>query len=482
MKVAAYIRVSTEEQAQEGYSISAQKNRLEAYAISQGWEIVGFYVDEGISAKDMNRPELNRLIKGVKEKAFDCVLVYRLDRLTRSVLDLYELLNIFEKYEVKFKSATEIYDTTTATGRLFITLVAALAQWERENLGERVRMGMQEKAKEGKFVISIPPFGYDKDGDYLKLNESEAVIVKEIFRLYLSGKYGMKKIAAILNERNLKTKAGKPFNDNSIKYILTNPIYIGTIRYNYRVNNEQYFEVENAAPAIITKEEFDRVQAIVNKRKTHHPRRATSPFIFSGVLTCARCGNKMIGKWSISKRGDETHKIYSYICRGKAIGLCDNHSIVQSYIEDRFLKTISQWDINQEAEKTIKKHEKQSDNKEKIESIKKELKQVENRRSKWQYAWVNEMISDEDFKNRMNEENEKEKMLLKELEALSEEKQNISININISQLLADMHKNWKKMSVEEKKQFVQLAVKEIIVNRTSTKRDPSSIEIQVKFH
>jgi site-specific DNA recombinase len=169
MKVAAYIRVSTEEQVKEGYSISAQKHRLEAYAISQGWEVVQFYVDEGISAKDLNRPELQRMIKNLEEGVFDCVLVYRLDRLTRSVLDLYKLLNIFEKHNIKFKSATEVYDTTTAMGRMFITIVAALAQWERENLGERVRMGMQEKARGGKWVINVPPFGYERVEDGLEI-------------------------------------------------------------------------------------------------------------------------------------------------------------------------------------------------------------------------------------------------------------------------------------------------------------------------
>jgi site-specific DNA recombinase len=224
VKVAAYIRVSTDEQAQEGYSIPAQRNRLEAYAISQGWEIVQWYVDEGESAKDLNRTNLKRLLKALEQGIFECVLVYRLDRLTRSVLDLYKLLNTFEKHNVKFKSATEVYDTTTAIGRLFITLVAALAQWERENLGERVRMGMQQKAKEGKWTVSTPPLGYGSIDSVLTINHQEGSIIKEIYNLYLSG-MGMWKIAKNLNERRIYGRSGKPWVQTTIRYILTNPIY-----------------------------------------------------------------------------------------------------------------------------------------------------------------------------------------------------------------------------------------------------------------
>ncbi|MGF9826753.1 recombinase family protein, partial [Brevibacillus agri] len=132
MRTAVYMRVSTEDQAREGFSIPAQREKLLAYVHSQGWEVAAIYADEGISAKDTNRPALKRLLRDIREGNIDVVLVYRLDRLTRSVLDLYRLLQEFEKYDVRFKSCTEVYDTTTAIGRLFITLVAALAQWERE--------------------------------------------------------------------------------------------------------------------------------------------------------------------------------------------------------------------------------------------------------------------------------------------------------------------------------------------------------------
>src|SRR5690606_13381288 len=161
MRCAIYRRVSTDLQAEEGFSLEAQKNRLLAYAESQGWTVIEDYCDEGYSAKSLDRPEMQRLISDIKKKKFDVVLVYRLDRLVRSVLELHELLQLMERYDVRFKSATEIFDTTSATGRLFITLIATLAQWERETIAERVHLGMAKKAEQGERNGAPAPYGYD---------------------------------------------------------------------------------------------------------------------------------------------------------------------------------------------------------------------------------------------------------------------------------------------------------------------------------
>jgi site-specific DNA recombinase len=481
MKVAAYIRVSTEEQAQEGYSIPAQRNRLEAYAISQGWEIIRWYVDEGESAKDLNRTELKRMLKALEENMFDCVLVYRLDRLTRSVLDLYQLLEKFEKHDVKFKSATEVYDTTTAIGRLFITLVAALAQWERENLGERVRMGMQQKAKEGKWTVSTPPLGYDSHDSILTVNLSEAAIVKEIFSLYLSGN-GMWKIAANLNDRGMKTKKGSHWHQNTISYILNNPIYIGKTRYNYRVNKSQYFEVEGIVPAIIPEEDYLLVKQMIHNRSQTHPRQATSQFIFSKVLKCSRCNATLIGKPSTSKRGDKVYRSLNYYCPNRPRNLCNLPLISQNYLEQKFIQEIEKWEMYNETQEYFQNEVAATieDNSETILQLEKELKEIEKRRQKWQYAWVNEMISDSDFQKRINEENEKEKLIQQEL------KQQTIVEIpqqmNNLELLSDLRLNWGKMNTEIKKQFVLIAVNSIVVDKISKERSPDSIEIKVSVN
>ncbi|WP_445505781.1 recombinase family protein [Niallia sp. 03091] len=478
MKCVIYIRVSTEEQAQEGYSIKAQLSRLEAYAISQGWTIVKTYIDDGQSAKDMNRTDLKKMLNDLEKNEYECVLVYRLDRLTRSVLDLYTMLDIFEKHNVKFKSATEVYDTTTAMGRLFITLVAALAQWERENTGERVRMGMTQKAKEGKWVINVAPYGFDIDGDFLKINELEAAVVKEIFNLYLTGKYGVGKIAKMLNQKGYLTKAGANWQDGPVRYILTNKIYIGTMRYNYRVNKEQYFEIENAVLPLIEKEKFYEVQSILNNRSTLHPRKATSPYIFTSVLRCSRCGGAMAGRQATSKRNGKKYISYSYYCHNQKFGTCDLPHIAQNYLEIQFLNKIKEWNMSYELGNDIVNNaESKPDVTKRIKVINNELKALESRRSKWQYAWVNNMLSDNDLRKRTEEEDTKEKTLLRELDKLNQNEQIDSKREMLAEALLDLQKNWNKLDVYEKKKFVLLVVKELSVNKAFKKMVPESVEI-----
>src|SRR5437763_2426719 len=477
MKVAAYIRVSTQMQVEDGYSLSAQRERLKAFAYSQGWEIVKFYVDEGLSAKDMDRPDLQRMLKGVREGIFDIVLVYKLDRLTRSVIDLDKLLTEFSKHDVMFKSSTEVYDTTTATGRLFIRLVASMAQWERENLGERVRFGMQEKAREGKWTVSTPPLGYDSKESELIINPSEAAVVKEIFSLYLSG-MGMHKIARNLNERGLYTKKGKAWAQSTIQYILTNPIYHGTTRYNYRLNKENYFEVEGVVPSIISDEEYQLTQQMIQKRRTVHPRQATSKYLFSKVLKCARCGKTLVGKSSNTKRGEKVYYSYNYYCPNRSRSLCDLPLINQTLFEQKFIGMISQWDAYQEANDILQNEVAASveDHTESIQTLEKELKDIENRRSKWQYAWVQTMINDNDFQKRMNEENEKEKMILKELTELKSV--TASPMESNPEIWSDLKENWHYMSDEVKKQFVLIAVQSMTVDKINKDKTPDSIEIK----
>jgi site-specific DNA recombinase len=477
MKIAAYIRVSTIEQAEEGYSIPAQRSRLEAYAHSQGWEIVKWYVDDGESAKDLNRTDLTRMLKDIEMGIFDCVLVYRLDRLTRSVMDLYTLLHKFDEYNVKFKSATEVFDTTTAMGRLFITIVSALASWERENLGERVSMGMQQKAKEGKWTVSTPPLGYDSKDSVLIINPSEAAIVKEVFSLYLSG-MGMHKIARNLNERGLYTKKGKPWAQSTIQYILTNPIYHGTTRYNYRLNTENYFEVDGVVPVIISDEEYQLTQQMIQNRRTAHPRQATSKFLFSKVLKCARCGKTLVGKSSSTKRGEKVYYSYNYYCPNRSRSLCDLPLINQTLFEQKFINMIAQWDAYHDANEILQSEVAATveDHTEAIQTLEKELKEIETRRSRWQYAWVQTMINDKDFQKRMNEENEKEKMILKELTEL----RSVSTSPMESnpEIWSDLKENWHYMSDEVKKQFVLIAVQSMTVDKINKDKTPDSIEIK----
>ena len=160
MTTAIYCRVSTEEQAREGFSINAQKEALTKYALANDWIITDYYVDDGISGKNLDeRPEVTRLIKDVKSGKIKNVLVYKLDRLTRSIRDLIYLIELFKKYQCSFNSKTEKIDTSNAVGKMFVEIIGVFAEFERENLAERVTFGYEQKTREGNYTNTHGVFG-----------------------------------------------------------------------------------------------------------------------------------------------------------------------------------------------------------------------------------------------------------------------------------------------------------------------------------
>ncbi|MEN3134527.1 recombinase family protein [Bacillus albus] len=471
MRCAIYARVSTEEQATEGYSISAQKKRLTSFCEAQDWDIIGYYVDEGLSAKNTKRPELQRMIEHIEKGIIDCVLVYKLDRLTRSVLDLYTLLEIFEKHNCKFKSATEVYDTTSALGRLFITMSAALAQWERENIGERIRVGQQEKVKQGKYTSARKPYGYSanhKKGT-LQIIEEEAKVVREIFNDYLKGHSAMR-IARHLN--TIGTPGRDYWNEKAVMYILENPLYIGTLR--WRKETEHYFEVEDSVPHIIEQEIFNQAQLLRESRKNTHPRSKYGSYIFSGIIKCPCCGKSLVGNYVVSKSKDGAKTKYKYyFCRGRKLGVCNMGNMSERKLEQIIIPQILSFYVDPTDD--IVQTEDQS--KEDIAKIKTALKLIEKRRKKWQYAWANDLLKDEEFSKLMREENEKENNLKSELNKL---KPNENIRLNndeLKKIIQNIKLNWNTLNAEEKKMFMQIILKQVVVDRTGT---PYSYKLNIR--
>ncbi|SET00369.1 site-specific DNA recombinase [Salinibacillus kushneri] len=461
MKTGIYIRVSTEEQASEGYSISAQRERLQAYCIAQNWDVVGFYVDEGISAKDTNRPELKRMLKDIETREIECVLVYRLDRLTRSVLDLYKLLDTFEKYDCKFKSATEVYDTTTAMGRLFITLVAALAQWERENMAERISMGLQEKARQGKYTHNQRPFGYNLKDGILTIREDETETLRLIFDLYLNGK-GANAICKYLNARNIRTRDGNTWNDKPLIQILKNPLYKGTATWLRGTENE--IKIEDAHPAIIDKATFEKVQQTIERRRTLSPVNVSSDYIFSGKIKCLKCGYPMVGyRVYVNNARGEKVDYKNYRCLHKKSGQCTgSKSISEKNLNKAFMEFMNHAVFSQEADQISNQNIKLKDRAAEIKQAEKDLKEVEKRKKKWQYAWANNLgMSDSDFEKRMREENQIEEEAREVLQNLQVEEETAMDNQELKRILKNFNTNWKELDEQKKKNLVQLVVKKI---------------------
>ena len=457
MKASIYIRVSTAEQAAEGFSLAAQQQRCTDFIKSQGWELGEVYKDDGYSAKDLNRPSMQRLIQDVKSKKFDVLVVYRLDRLVRSVLDLHQLLNIFDEHNIMFKSVTEVFDTTTAMGRLFISIVGAMAQWERENLSERVKMGLERKFLEGK-RIGGPAFGYriDEDGKMV-IDQEKAQIVRWIFNS--AKKMGINKIAKILNKQGVDSPKGGNWTGSKVAYLLRNPTYTGKIR--YLVNRNGYGEketIDSNHPALISEEEYNEVQEILKKRHGGRKKAHTSDYPFSTILFCTRCGSPYSGARQENKSG----VTYYYRCNGTARGICQASTVLEERLVDELLNKINL--IIEESEVTLESEKEETDNEFRLKQIEAELQRIKKRRRKWQEAFANDAISLEELKERMNEEKKKEEALMEELEAFNTPSNETDVSKDeIIDALKNLKEIWYHLSRKEQKEILNMIFSRIYI-------------------
>lgn len=472
MKTAIYIRVSTDEQAKHGYSIAAQLEKLEAFCVSQGWEVTSVYIDDGQSAKNLDRPKFIEMINEVQDGQFDVLLVYKLDRLTRSVLDLYKILKVLDDHNCSFKSATEVYDTTNAMGRLFITLVAAIAQWERENLAERVRFGMEKKTKLGLWKGGKSPYGYTILDKRLILNEDEADVVKEIFTL--SKTKGFYTIAKLLTNKSYPTRSGNDWHVDSVRDIANNPVYAGYLtfsenpkEYKKPPREKKLFEGEH--PRIIERDTFWELQDILDKRRVFGGKRETSNYYFSSILKCARCGHSMSGH-----KGNNNVKTYR--CSGKKAGKsCTSHIIK----EDNLVKTIfSQFDNLVEDIYGGNKSEDISQND--INKLEDELKQIEKLISKQKKMYEKDIIEIDELILKTEQYRTREKECVKQLKTIKHN--SIQNTEEITFITDNIEALWNHANDHEKKQLMTTLFNQIVIDtKDEYKRKNGHREIIITY-
>lgn len=286
-KVALYVRVSTTVQLEDGYSIEEQKAKLESYCDIKDWHIYKVYTDGGFSGSTTERPALEQLIKDAQSKLFDTVLVYKLDRLSRSQKDtLYLIEDIFLKNNIEFVSLLENFDTSTPFGRAVIGLLSVFAQLEREQIKERMQLGKLGRAKSGKSMMwAKTSYGYDynKDTGTMTVNEYEALAVKKIYASYLAG-MSITKLRDKINEEYPKQPA---WSYRTIRGILANPVYCGLNQY-----KGQTFQ--GTHKAIISLDDFEQTQRELAKRQQtakelSNPRPFQAKYMLSGLAQCGYC-------------------------------------------------------------------------------------------------------------------------------------------------------------------------------------------------
>ncbi|WWU64750.1 recombinase family protein [Clostridium baratii] len=498
-KVAIYARVSTVEQAEEGYSIDEQDRLLREYCEKQEWEIYRTYSERGISGKDIkHRPELKQMLKDSEENKFDMVLVWKINRLSRKLADILKMVEIFEKNNVTFKSYSEPFETNTPAGKMQFQMMALIGEFERGTIAQNVKMGMLARAREGKWCGNRV-LGYDivpvegslnkkRKETKLVINEKEAESIRLIFNEYSNGK-GYKAITSKLNRLGYKTKKGNNFSVGSIRDILTNPVYIGKVRYNVRQDwsekrrkniNPNPIIVDGIHEPIISIEIWDKAQKIMESKKGKPKRIYDGEYPLTGILKCPVCGAGMVIMRTTNKLVDGTKKRIAYYACGnwknKGTAVCNSNAIrvdkANEYVFGKISELLSNEKMIKAIVNNINKTRRNNiePSKERLEKIDKEIQKLKNKKHKLLEAYEDDILSKKEFQDRKQE-------LDNIIDGLEEERQPLLVNVTDEvneevpyKLVKEILQNFSKVlsnckTREKQKMLLHMIISEITVDK-----------------
>ena len=485
METGIYVRVSTEEQVKEGFSIRAQEQKLKDYARIKDWQIHDVYIDEGISGKNIEaRPEVNRLIEDVQSGKVKNVLVFKIDRLTRSVADLIHLIDVFDENNCSFNSLMESIDTQTASGRMFLKIIGIFAEFERENIAERIILGRERKIKEGYTLCShTASYGYDRPiGQKIQtIIESEAQIVREIFDNYTNKGVNITEIARRLNRRGVPTKMGSKWNTQGIRNILKNTNYIGEVRHHYQ-DSERSYTAEGQHEQIILQEVFDKAQYLLNKNpRISSKKQPKEENYFAGFLKCTQCGWKLHPHNMYTKLKDGTTKFHgNYACSNNIIDECHASEMSAIKLEKAFCEYIAQIaDFDEDISVQINEQERKKQEAQKlIESYEEKLRQLEAKAKEALNSYVENVFGIEEYKAVKKRIEDDKESVLSEIEQLQIESEELIENK--VEIAKNIHQNWDKLSNKEKRMFLMRFVEKIVVEnvKLGDKKSQRKVVIQ----
>lgn len=419
-----YIRVSDDEQVLEGYSIKAQAALLKRRFEEWGAVCIGAYADEGYSAKDLRRPDLQRLLKDIETLRPDFIVFWKLDRWTRKGKDWHKLKEVLDKHGVELRSAVgENLNEETAFNRFNVGLNVLLGEFERDQIAERVHFVMGERHANGLRNGAVAPYGYDLIEGMLKLNPEQATVIRRMFDMYGNHGIGFRGIATSLN-KDPERPDSRVWTYSSVRYALMNPAYCGNLRWNFRKSSGKTTGKEtvtnNTHEPIIDEVLFKRINNEI-KERIRGGRGATSDYAFTGLLKCGKCGFAMVGH--ASKKTNGFYRYYQCSARARN-GQCDMPTAKAETVEKAFLDAL-QFDSSQ-LQKLIDftVDNKKRDRKLYIEQLNKELENISRRKKKWQIAYADDAITLQELKERTAEDKEREDVIISELSDIPAEPEN----------------------------------------------------------
>lgn len=334
IRCAIYTRKSSEDGLEQEFnSIDAQRLSGENFIASQvgkGWVLLNeHYDDGGFSGGTLERPALKRLFQDIEENKIDCVVIYKIDRLSRSLFDFQKIIELFDQKKVSFASVTQNFTTDDSVGRLMLNVMLSFAQYERELTGERIRDKVDASKKKGMWMGGNPSLGYDAEDKKLVINEAEARIVRALFQTFIETE-SITETSRELNKHGYETKSwmsktdklqkGQNFNKTNVRRVLENPIYAGKIKHKNQLYDGQH-------KAIISEGIWQKAQDILNNNQDNKPSipitRITVAPLLKGIMNCGVCGSRMIPTYT-NKQGK---RYRYYLCSYKAVGNNDSCSV-----------------------------------------------------------------------------------------------------------------------------------------------------------
>lgn len=427
MNVITYVRVSTQEQAKEGYSVGEQTERLAKYCDAMGWTVVGSFLDPGYSGGSTDRPGLTKLIQTVEDGGIDKVVVYKLDRLSRSQKDtLFLIEDVFLKHGTDFVSMNENFDTSTPFGRAMIGILAVFAQLEREQIKERMGMGKEARAKEGKYNggRNIPiGYDYDKSNEVYVINEYEAMQYRELVDLYLAGT-PLRAIENLFAEKGYKHKSGV-WTPKNMRDVLRSKTYLGYIKF-----RGEWYKAEHEP--LIDEEKHARLTALLEQRAEDYKQRGGRSGVITtylgGLLFCKHCGAKY-GKDKNGRTKKDGTKSVWYICYSRSKRMkslvkdpnCRNKNWKLDELDDLVLGEIRRLATNPELIHEIQSTKASATEPNNMDILKREIKKLDDQISRFMDLYGIGKFTLEQVSGKVDPLNAQRESLVKELERLAGE-------------------------------------------------------------
>ena len=393
-----YMRVSTEDQAREGFSLPEQKERLEAYCKFKGFVIKDYYTDAGISAKTGNyRPEFERLKEDIKSKKINTIIALKQDRITRSIFDWEELMRFLEENDAYLDCVNDDINTTNANGKMVSRILMSVSQQEIERTSERTKVGLAGAIKQG-HIPHQAPLGYKHENKKLVIDHLTKDVVIRIFELYHKG-MSYQKISTLFNKEQVLGKTN--WRDSSIVAILENEIYKGDFVHGKRTKHPTYYE--NVVEPIVSKEMWEECQ--VQKKKNSKSYQRTLTYLFLQKLRCPKCNRILGGKATQKKNGNIYYYYYCHDCK-----INFKESLVEEYFND-FVNELVEYDsvVNQFFLPMIKQKFDEPQ-----EELKKDINKQKDKLERIKRAYINGVFSLEEY-------NDERKLVESALEKLQNE-------------------------------------------------------------